>query len=293
MAISRHVLVACSDRPGGIRLRYNEVEDVQSADEVQHPLLRVLLQEWPAQDIELTTISDLPGNSGLGSSGAFLVCCLAARFRAKPIWCAEIAYDLEREKLGRTVGLQDPYAAALGGVGLMNIHETGEMHVSHPFAREAVESLGQHIALFALGEHRSASDVLVAQANAWQHLGSDASRAQMHIADIGRQTIQALGDGRVSDIGHLWYEHWEQKRRLSSGVSTPRAETAILAAVEAGATGGKILGAGGGGHIGVFRAPAQARAVEASLVERGLTPIPYRPYPRGVVSYDTSRFPGP
>lgn len=293
MAISRHVVVAVCERRGVIRLRYNEVEDVQSATEVKHDLLRVLLQEWPAHDIELTTISDLRGNSGLGSSGCFLVCCLAARFRAQAEWCASEAYRLEREVLGRTVGKQDMYAAACGGVGLMDIHSSGEVRVSHPFSREAVEALGSHVAMFELHEYRNAESTLSAQAAAWQLPESEATQAQARIADIGRETIAALGDGRVGDIGPLWHEHWTQKKRLAQGVSTPLADRAYAAALEAGATGGKVLGAGGGGHLGVFRAPEKARAVEAALAELGLTHVPIRAYPRGVISYDTSSFPRP
>ncbi|KJY42285.1 hypothetical protein VR41_08515 [Streptomyces sp. NRRL B-1568] len=262
-----------------IRACLDECSSTASGD-ITNPFAReALRRHWDGSPLELASFGDVPGGSGLGSSSAFCVALVSGleNGRLTPGAAAEAASSIEMHGLGRPVGRQDQYLSAYGGFRLLHFAPDGGVEVEEiPVDTHFVRRLDEELMLFFTGRTRDAGEVLGEQ----NTRVSDSDRAaENRLHDIKALTagaLDALKNNDATALGQVLGEHWNLKRRLGSRVSLPFIDRAYADALNAGASGGKLLGAGGGGYL-LLHAPAAAREqVRAAMAGHGFTEQPFR-----------------
>ena len=247
----------------GYRISYSRTENVGNRDEINHPLVRHALDIVNTQEnLEIVSMADVPSSgTGLGSSSSFSVGLLNAlsHFSGSPLRTEELAQaacDLEIVKAGSPIGKQDQYAAAYGGfrVYCFNQDETVTQSLVN-CTPKALEEIDNNILAFYIGGNRDANEILKAQS-----------------ADVKEKTkIQAMGEmvnlvwslkselesENPALIGKILHENWLIKRSLSNGISDFRIDEIYEKAIKVGCSGGKLLGAGGGGFM-IFHTPTES-----------------------------------
>lgn len=257
-AIKKYVYVSIN-RPfePKIYLKYSNIENVSSVDEVKHPIIRESLKimNLRSPQIEITTIADIPSGTGLGSSGSFatgLLLALFTHYRKKldASELAALAAEIEIEKLGEPVGKQDQYISAYGGIRSFDFKSDGTV-VSKTLAisTETMHDLEDNLLLFFTGISRSASSILLDQDNRSRANDSDMIKQLHFVKDLGLRSRDALLEGNTVLFGELMDEHWKQKQSRSSGMSNEFIDRTYKIAISNGACGGKLVGAGGGGFL--------------------------------------------
>ena len=257
-AIDKYVYVTVT-RPfvKGIYLKYSQLEKVDSVDRVQHPIIREALRlfDWETPQVEITTLADIPAGTGLGSSGSFTTALLKALFAHRrrllhPTELAELACEIEINKLGEPIGRQDQYAAALGGVTCFDFNQDNSvrarpLHLGY----EVLHQLEDNLLLFFTGFARNAGDILHDQ-DVRTTAGDKDMLTHLHqVKDLGLRSRSALEAGRLDEFGELLHEHWEHKKKRSGGMSNPKVDEWYELGRQSGALGGKLVGAGGGGFL--------------------------------------------
>lgn len=261
-AIDKFVYVSVNPKfGGGIRLAYSQTEEVDRLDQIQHRLFRAAFETLGIEGgVEVTTTADIPSRgTGLGSSSTFTVGLLkvmsAYRGRDLPAGrLAQLACEVEIERCGEPIGKQDQYAAAFGGMNLFEFMPDDTVQVSPVIMKsETRDRLQDELLVFYTGKTRTASSILVAQS---QTVADDASarRALRRMVGLTYQMRDDLSAGRVDAVGAILDESWSLKKTLSQGISDPDIDAWYEAAMRAGASGGKLLGAGAGGFL-LFLAP--------------------------------------
>jgi D-glycero-alpha-D-manno-heptose-7-phosphate kinase len=287
-AIDKHVYVTASRRfDREIRVSYSRTEIVSRAADVQHPIVREALASLGIDDaIEITSVADLPANSGLGSSGTFTVALLQAlhAFQDRSVDArrlAEEACAIEIDRLKEPVGRQDQFVAAFGGIVAMTFDERGEVDVERLDVKAAVlAELERSLVVVHTGVLRPARDVLAEQgANLAGR--TDATDAMHRIKAMGHATRDLLLAGEVDRYGAMLHEHWELKRSTAGSISSPDLDAIYDHARSSGATGGKLMGAGGGGFFLFFVPPPQRSGFDASMLAAGRRLLPFRCEPTG------------
>lgn len=219
--------------------------------------------------------SEVPPGTGLGSSSATAVALIRAidadlTLRLSPKEVADIACHIEIDRMQMPIGRQDQYAAAFGGLNVLRFTadntEIEPLPVPELYRRE----LESRILLFFTGRRRRSTDILESQRKATGEAGSSTLESLHQIKGIAVQMIEAIQSGDFAAVGRLLDESWRQKRRLASGVSTPEIDQWYDEAQRAGAVGGKITGAGGGGFLMLYAEPDQRTAVIHRMSELGL-----------------------
>ncbi len=259
------------------RMKYSEIEEVDDIGEIRHPILReTLRRHWRGDPIEIASVADVPAGTGMGSSGAYTVCLLKALSQARyqastPVALAEAACEIEIDVLGEPVGKQDQYVAAHGGICAYSFNPDDTVEVEPLELRpETLSHLRDRLLLFYTGEARSASRILNDQ-HQRSSGGDEAMLANLdRTKEMGYLSRALLEKGELDDYAQLMHEHWENKRRRSPGMADERIDSLYSRAREAGAIGGKLVGAGGGGFLLVYsinpeetrRAMQQANAPE-------------------------------
>ncbi|HEV8268556.1 MAG TPA: kinase, partial [Thermoanaerobaculia bacterium] len=261
-----------------MRVVYSKIENCQTVDEITHPAARGILKYLDlARGVEVHHVGDLPARSGMGSSSAFTVGLLHALYGLQGVMpgkkrlACEGAH-IEQNVLAEAVGTQDQVVTAYGGFNLVRFLESGDFEV-HPVTlpRSRVEELNQHLMLFFTGIARTASNIAETYVKRMQP-NEGALRATRDLVDAGLSVL--TGGGSLEPFGQLLDEGWRLKRSLSQDVSNVRIDEIYKAAREAGATGGKILGAGGGGFLVLFVPPENQRRVRQAL--SALVHVPFR-----------------
>jgi D-glycero-alpha-D-manno-heptose-7-phosphate kinase len=241
------------------RMKYSEIEEVDSVSDIRHPILReTLLRHWRGNPLEIASVADVPAGTGMGSSGAFTVCLLKVLAHARSTSIsqaalAEAACAIEIDVLGEPVGKQDQYVAAHGGICAYTFHPGGSVEVEPlELLPETLRRLRDHMLLFYTGEARSASKILFDQ-DTRSRLGESEILANLHrTKEMGYQARDLLVAGDLDSYAALMHEHWENKRKRSEGMANQRIDDLYALARESGALGGKLVGAGGGGFLLVF-----------------------------------------
>jgi len=260
-----------------IRLKYSQTELVEDVDAVEHPIIREALKLTGIKGrIEISAAADIPEQAGLGSSSSFAVGLLHAlhAFKGEQVnaeTLAREACEIELERLGDPIGKQDQYIAAYGGLQHIAFNPDDTVSVDPvimPGARRA--EFERHLMLFHCGGARSARDLLKTQRanipSRMKQLG--------RLGELARQLREVLArDGDLLLAGEILHEGWCLKRTLSDAITTLDIDAWYEKAREAGALGGKLLGAGGGGFLLLFVAPGKQEAVEKALSELRLVPI--------------------
>ena len=270
-AIDKYVYV-CLQRTflDRMSIRYSQIETVKNRSEIHHPIIREALEFFNIWDdrIEITTLADIPAGTGLGSSGSFTTALLKALFKYKrqfvlPNRLAELACFIEIDKLKEPVGKQDQNAAAFGGLLVMEFTKDGQTNVRPlDISNSTQRYLEDNLLLFSTGIRRSASSILKDQ-NDRSKQGDQEMTSNLHfIREIGFQSCKALEAGDVITFGKLMDEHWRHKRARSSNISSGEIDQWYATAMENGAVGGKLIGAGGGGFLMFYTEdPSRLRAV--------------------------------
>jgi D-glycero-alpha-D-manno-heptose-7-phosphate kinase len=252
-----------------LRVVYSKIESAQTVDEITHPSVRETLRYLKLErGLEIHHDGDLPGRSGMGSSSAFTVGLLHALYALQGQMTgkerlARESIHIEQEILKETVGSQDQVCAAYGGVNHISFYPNGDVSVRPlTIAEERLRELNAHLMLFYTGIKRTASEVASSYVNAL-----DARTAQLkRLKQLVERSVDILaGGGDLLEFGRMLHEAWEAKRSMSSKISSPEVDACYEQARAAGAIGGKLLGAGGGGFILLFVPPSRQTAVRQAL----------------------------
>ena len=282
-AIDKYVWVTLH-RPfvPGIFLKYSKIEQVEKLSEIEHPIVREAFAMMGITELqhEITTLADIPAGTGLGSSGSFTTALLKALFSFErrlllPGDLARLACELEIDRLGRPVGKQDQYIAAYGGITCFEFERSGEVR-AEPLAmsQTTLHELEDHLLLFFTGFSRSASDILKDQDQRTKSADTSMVDNLHYVKDLGHRSRKALEDSKPALFAEIMHEHWDRKRQRSSGMSNPKIDEWYEAGRKAGAIGGKLVGAGGGGFL-MFYAPEPSR-VRAAMADAGLEEVRFR-----------------
>jgi len=259
-------------------LKYSALERVADVEAIAHPIVREafrLHRIGPA--LELVSLADIPAGTGLGSSGAFTVGLLRAIYAYKreavtPGAIAEEACHIEIDRLGRPVGKQDQYIAAFGGITCFEFQPDGKVQVIPlSISNETLHDLEEHLVMFFTGYSREADMVLHEQRNKSEKDDKEMLANLDIIKDLGLRSKDALEAGDLRLFADLMNEHWEHKKQRSSSMSNSHIDHCHKVAMDSGALGGKLVGAGAGGFL-LFYAKDTALLRQA-MSEEGLAEV--------------------
>ena len=265
-----------------IIVKYSTLERVQSVDQIEHPIVREALRLTGVTDphLELTSMADIPGGTGLGSSGSLTTALLKALHTYKknitsPAELAEQACDIELNKLGEPIGKQDQYIAAIGGITAFTFHPDGRVEYRPcKITEETLFNLEDNLLLFFTGYSRSASGILKDQ-NDKSKANDKAMLDNLHFTkELGYKSLDCLETGNLEEFARLMDIHWQRKKARSSGMSNQHINEWYDHAMAHGALGGKLIGAGGGGFL-MFYA-ADKKKLRHAMREKGLQEVRFR-----------------
>jgi D-glycero-alpha-D-manno-heptose-7-phosphate kinase len=273
------------------RISYTKVENVRRNDAIEHPSVRGCLQFLGIDDgVEIQHVADLPARTGLGTSSAFTVGLLLGlyalqdRMRDKQA-LANDAIHIEQELLKEAVGAQDQVSAAYGGFNRINFNVTGNIEVKRILtAQSRLAELEQHMALYFTGFSRIASEIAEEQVR----LTSQRKREldiMLQLVDEGEDII-SNSRRSLDEFGRLLHEGWQIKRSLTHKITNANIDEIYEAGRSAGALGGKLLGAGGGGFMLFFVPPAHRQALRDRLKKLLCVPIAFSNKGSHVVVYE-------
>jgi D-glycero-alpha-D-manno-heptose-7-phosphate kinase len=258
---------------------YSRIDNVRSVEDIEHPAVRAVLG-WAGceQGLEIHHDGDLPARSGLGSSSSFTVglvhalTALSGRYIAKEELARNAIY-IEQKIINENVGSQDQISAAYGGFNRIEFKHDDSFHVSPiVLSKERLAELQSHLMLCFTGFSRIASEVAKSTIQNMKVREAELMRMKGMVED-GIRVLQSTLTP-IAEFGRLLHEGWAYKRSLSTQVSTPEIDAMYETAIGAGATGGKILGAGGGGFLLLFVQPHLQAAVHERL--KHLVHVPFR-----------------
>ena len=255
--------------PGQVRVKYSVTETVNNISELKHPLLREAMRKTGVtQGIEISSIADIPSGTGMGSSSSFTVGLLHCLYAVKRQYVtheqlAREACEIEIDILGEPIGKQDQYAAAYGGLNIIRFQPNGNVQVEPLYIKnEVYEQLQENLVMFYIGNQRKASDILTEQK---QNAGTeDKFEILKSMVMLVPDLRESLYTGHLADFGKILHENWTLKQRLASQITNGQIDEIYQTGINAGASGGKLLGAGGGGFMLFFCDKGKQR----KLIER-------------------------
>lgn len=276
--IDKYIFVTIKKRFDNLlRVGYTRTEMTESVDEIEHELIRETLRKTGIDmGVEITTMGDIPSaGSGLGSSSTVTVGALHAMYTlmgeiVPAERLAREACEVEIDILGKPIGVQDQYIAAYGGLRFLDFRPGGEIVSERvQLSDKAQRELNQNLMLFFTGVTRKSSSILKEQkSNIDQRLSILGQLKEM--AHVARRDV---ADGKIDTIGELLHESWQMKKQLASSISNGTIDAMYAQAREAGAIGGKITGAGGGGFLLLYCPYEKQEAVRDAL---GLQELPFK-----------------
>jgi D-glycero-alpha-D-manno-heptose-7-phosphate kinase len=280
-AITQYVYVALVRTPlEEIILRYSKIERVKTVDEIHHPIIREALRLTGVDGphLEITSMADIPAGTGLGSSGSFGTCLLRVLHKLKrhfvhPRELAEMACHVEIDLLKEPVGKQDQYIAAFGGVTAFEFNRDDTVTARPVNASDdTLDLLEDSLVMVSTGFYRAASQVLKEQ----DDRSRDKDRAMIdnlhYIKELGHRSLEAIESGELNAFGRYMHEHWQYKKQRSKMMTNPEIDGWYQLALDNGAVGGKLIGAGGGGFL-LFYTEQKAR-LRRALRGAGLREVP-------------------
>jgi D-glycero-alpha-D-manno-heptose-7-phosphate kinase len=257
---------------------YSKIENCKTIDQIEHPAVRAVLGYMQCNiGLEIHHDGDLPARSGLGSSSSFTVGLLHALSALKGNYIANQdlanqAIHIERDIIKENVGSQDQISAAHGGFNRIEFLRDGSFRVDPVILRqERLEEFQSHLMLFFTGFSRFASDIAKSKIDNLKNRTTELYR----MTESVHEAIRILqSDAPIEEIGRLLDQNWKYKRSLSDKVSSPEIDQIYEAAMKAGAIGGKLLGAGGGGFMVFLVKPELQKKVREALSH--LIHVPFR-----------------
>jgi D-glycero-alpha-D-manno-heptose-7-phosphate kinase len=255
-------------------LKYSQTEVAERIDDIRHPLIRECLRlAGTTEHVEITSFADIPSTgSGLGSSSAFSVGLLNALLSMQGRMpshetCAAGACEVEIDQLGEPIGKQDQYAAAYGGLNYIRFSADGSVRVD-PIVldRTTRDAIDDRLLLFYTGVTRRSSEILEEQR---RNIASDRAKLDelARIRDQADELHAELSRGNIDAIGRAMHEGWTRKKKMAASISSPEFDSIYETACDAGALGGKLLGAGGGGFFLFYVPEGRREAVIDSLAK--------------------------
>jgi D-glycero-alpha-D-manno-heptose-7-phosphate kinase len=298
-SIDKYIYVAVNPKfDHHIRLSYSQTEEVDTISEIRHPILREVLKMLNVTGIELTSIADIPSQgTGLGSSSSFTVGVLNTLFayagrHASPETLAELSARIEIECCRQPIGKQDHYAAAFGGLNLITFNSHESVTVSPIVcAPRTIQQLQENMLLFYTGITRSASEILGKQKAALND-GAAAVETTKSMARLATELAHELRRDNLDAVGEVLHESWLLKRSIVDGVSNDSIDQWYERARKAGARGGKILGAGGGGFLLLYASCDRHAAIERAIGELRRIPFSFDRDGSRIIFYNPDRAKG-
>jgi D-glycero-alpha-D-manno-heptose-7-phosphate kinase len=279
-AINHYMYISVMDRFGDTyRISYSRTELVDRADQIQHPIVRECIDLLKVRGgLEIVSMANLPAESGMGSSSSFTVGLLNALHAMNghvvtAHRLASEACEIEIDRLGEPIGKQDQFIAAYGGLQFIQFHPDGHVSIDPVIcASETRRELNRRLMVFYLGGTRAARDILTRQsANAAHHL-----KTVGQMCDIAQQLREVLTSGRdLNEFGRLLHCSWELKKSLEGTISNEWIDQQYERGLRAGALGGKLLGAGGGGFLLFYCEPHLQNRLRAELQEFSELPLAF------------------
>lgn len=290
--INKYCYISCRYLPPFFehksRIIYSKMEHVHKVDEIDHPAVREVLRFLKIRDgVEIHHDGDLPARTGLGSSSAFTVGLLNALYALKGTMptkerLAREAIHVEQQMCHENVGCQDQTLAAYGGFNFIEFGGDNHLQVrSITIPAKTLQGLQRHLMLYFTGFSRNASEIA-------SHQIDNIPNKQFELTamyDMAFQALDILNKGNLEKFGRLMYESWKIKRELSARISTSHIDAIYEAAMRAGAIGGKLLGAGGGGFVLFFVPPAKQKAVKEKLKKLLLVPFDFENLGSQIIFY--------
>jgi D-glycero-alpha-D-manno-heptose-7-phosphate kinase len=292
-AINQYVYVNVNKKfDSGIRVAYSKTEEVNSVDAIEHKIVRAAMHVLKLSGgVEITTISDIPSRgTGLGSSSSFTVGLLnaLAAFQGRHMSSDELgslSCHIEIELCKDPIGKQDQYAAACGGLNLIEFRPDESVLVSPiVMSSEARANLERRLLVFYTGMTRSTSHILEEQSIL---TATDANKQDSlkRMVELTYQLRQELHNGNLASVGTILDENWNLKRTLASNISTDQIDSWYNSGKDAGALGGKILGAGSGGFLMFYADEDRHDAIKKSLPLRCM-PFKFEPLGSRIIFYN-------
>ncbi|MDP7282466.1 MAG: hypothetical protein QF475_02415 [Candidatus Undinarchaeales archaeon] len=278
-AINKYVYISLHETfDNDITAHYSKHEKVSNVDELQHPIIREALKLTNIQSgIEMASMADIPAGTGLGSSGCFTVGLLNAlhlhkREKLSARRLAEEACKIEIDTLKEPIGKQDQYACAVGGVTCFTFERDGTV-LSEPLqiSKSTMNTLEDNLLLFFTNYSRSASGILKEQDDKSKQDEDEMIENLHKVKDLGFQSKQAFEADDPDKLGELLDIHWQNKKKRSSSMSNPKIDEWYTSAMENGALGGKLVGAGGGGFL-MFYANDKEK-LRTAMEKQGLSEV--------------------
>lgn len=236
-----------------IRVKYSQTETVSNIADLKHPILKSVLQRFKLNGIEISSIADIPGGTGMGSSSSFTVGLLHNLYTSigKEVTKKELAEEachIEIDLLKEPIGKQDQYAAAYGGMNVIRFEKNGNTIVEPvKISPNLLEELESNLLMFYLGSQRKASDILSEQKK--NTSSADKTQSLIKMVNLVEDLKNSLEAGNLNDMGSILHENWILKQQLASAITNPEINDCYEIALKNGALGGKLLGAGGGGFM--------------------------------------------
>ena len=265
--INKYLYVICKKNfvQNEIKLKYlDNIENVSSCKEINNEILKKIVEKYNMHGVEIITISDIPKGTGLGSSSAFTVGTINAITEYKnesKLTCTQLAnnaWQIEKDTGNKSIGKQDQWAVAFGELKYYQFNKDGSVYVERiEMKTEVLEKLQENLyMIYVGGEHKSyeSYEILDEQAKRLEK-GTNIEK-QQKICKLVPILKNALYDGNIDVMGEILNQNWNLKKNLASGISNDRLDDIYQKALENGATGGKLLGAGGSGFF-LFYVPKQ------------------------------------
>ena len=243
-----------------LQLKYSKTELVNSIADVQHPIFREVLDMYKLSGVDLNSIADIPSGTGLGSSSSFTVGLLNAvrAYLGKASSTeklAQLACDIEINRVGSPIGKQDQYAAAYGGLNFITFYGNETVNVEKIIMKpEKYRELDENLIMVYVGGEHSANDILKGQQQAYDN--KKKFETQLGMVQLAYDLRNSLQDNNIDDFGRILHEGWLMKRSLMTEISNNTIDKLYQKGIEAGALGGKLLGAGGAGFL-LFYCPKE------------------------------------
>lgn len=237
-----------------VRVKYSQTETVTDIEQLQHPIVKEVLKKFKINGaLEISSNSDIPAGTGLGTSSSFTVglihnlYTMFGKFVPKAV-LAEEASDIEINKLGEPIGKQDQYAAAFGGLNIITFNTDGTVSVEPiHLKKETYKSLQKNLLMFYTGDQRETSTILSEQK---RNMSSEEKfKALQKMVELVWPLRDALYNGDLNEFGTLLHKNWILKQQLASKITNQKIDGWYNLALKNGAVGGKLLGAGGGGFL--------------------------------------------
>jgi D-glycero-alpha-D-manno-heptose-7-phosphate kinase len=282
-AIDQHVYINVHRRfEEGFVLKYSQLEEAATADEIRHPIIREALKlvGVTERNLEIASMADIPAGTGLGSSGSFTTALLKALHTlrkniVRPAEIAAQACEIELNKLHEPIGKQDQYIAAVGGVTSFHFLPGGSVEVLPvELDEETLFNLQDNLLLFFTGYTRSASKILKEQNDKTKSLDKAMVDNLHFVKELGVMSKDALEAGELREFARLMDVHWQRKKERSGGMSNSQINAWYDFAMANGALGGKLIGAGGGGFLMFYT--EQVTRLRRALREQGLREVRFR-----------------